>query len=96
MGNNPQMQLTKAYSTPCRCSGEASMGETMMRYCTCHAVDEEPTAGSSVQTGVADQRSLAGVEGGVGGRYDADFASSHALAHVIVGLSHQLDLHAVD
>ena len=96
MGKNLRMQLTKHIYHLADAQGEASLGETMMRYCTCHAVDEEPTASSSVQTGVADQRSLAGVEGGVGGRYDADFASSHALAHVIVGLSHQLDLHAVD
>ena len=62
---------------------------------TCHAVDKQAAPGGSVQAGVAHEGRLAGLEWRVGRGHDGDLPPGDALAHVVVGLSGQLDLDAV-
>ncbi len=52
-------------------------------------------SGGAVEDGVAGDR-LRGVEGSRGGRPDGDLAAGHPLADVVVGLTFEIEAHAVD
>src|SRR6185437_14612325 len=55
---------------------------------------EQLAAGGAVQTGVADDGGVLRGERRVGGRPHHDAATGHALAHAVVRLTDEFDLHA--
>mmetsp|Transcript_9151 Transcript_9151/g.30124 ORF Transcript_9151/g.30124 Transcript_9151/m.30124 type:complete len:751 (-) Transcript_9151:185-2437(-) len=57
------------------------------------AVDKEAPARGTVEAGVADEGGVGGGEGGLGRRRDGDLPPRHALADVVVRLSHERHLH---
>lgn len=61
---------------------------------TCFAVDEEAASGGSVEAGVAHYGGILSLEARVCWGHDGNVPSSHALAHIIIGLTNHGGLHA--
>lgn len=61
---------------------------------TCFAVNKQAASSGTIEAGVAHYGGVLRFEAGVCGGHDGNVPSSHALAHIVIGLPYHGGLHA--